>query len=467
MKASFLKHRKLWIAGIALVLILAIGIGIFAASRSGSRQVTNKIDVAQAQKIVDDTFGSLAKDTASGAKYILEASHVTVNSVSYGYEKDVILSCTYTALDVKGAMLDKVDPIMADVYAYYQGNEETGKKTNATKVNIEFKKTILEYLETAETISSDVTLYIYETVDGMKLYLSDESVDTVTGGLLSVSNVIKNTNSVSYKGETVDITNKNTLRTGVLDCIALQNYSSMKPSTGGPLEKAWDEFKDEFNRNFIEGDRYLYLVKGLGTTLSITALSALMGIGLGIIVALIRCTRQLTGKLKLPDLVCQFYLTVTRGTPVMVQLLILFFVFLLPLNVDKFAAAVICFGLNSGAYVAEIVRGGIMSVDKGQIEAGRSLGFNYVQTMVHFVIPQAFKAILPSLANEFITLLKESSVAFYIGIADLTQGGLKIRSVTYSNFMPLIAVALIYLALVMILTKLVGILERRLAKSDH
>ena len=146
MKASFLKHRKLWIAGIALVLILAIGIGVFAASRSGSRQVTNKIDVAQAQKIVDDTFGNIAKETASGAKYILEASTVTVNSVSYGYDKDVILSCTYTALDVKGAMLDKVDPIMADVYAYYQGNEEAGKKTNATKVNIEFKKTILEYL---------------------------------------------------------------------------------------------------------------------------------------------------------------------------------------------------------------------------------------------------------------------------------------------------------------------------------
>lgn len=467
MKTSFLKHRKVWIAGIALVLILAVGIGIFAASHSGSKQVTNKIDVAQAQKIADDTFGNLAKETASGAQYILDASHITVNSVSYGYEKDVILSCTYTALDVKGAMLDKIDPVMQDVYAYYQGNEQAGKKTNATKINIQFKKAILTYLENAETITGEVTLYIYETTDGMQLYLSDESVDTVTGGLLTVSNAIKNTNSVTYNGETVDITNKNTLRTGVLDCIGLQNYSSVKPSTGGPLEKAWDDFKDEFNRNFIEGDRYLYLVKGLGTTLSITALSALMGIALGIIVALIRCTRQLTGKLKLPDAICQLYLTITRGTPVMVQLLILFFVFLLPMNVDKFAAAVICFGLNSGAYVAEIVRGGIMSVDKGQIEAGRSLGFNYVQTMIHFVIPQAFKAILPSLANEFITLLKESSVAFYIGIADLTQGGLKIRSVTYSNFMPLIAVALIYLALVMILTKLVGILERRLAKSDH
>ncbi len=151
----------------------------------------------------------------------------------------------------------------------------------------------------------------------------------------------------------------------------------------------------------------------------------------------------------------------------MVQLLIIYFVILLPAGVDKFPAAVLCFGLNSGAYVAEIVRGGIMSVDRGQNEAGRSLGFGFAPTMVHIIIPQAFKAVLPALANEFITLLKESSVAFYIGVADLTQGGLKIRSLTYSNFMPLIAVAVIYLIIVLILTRLVGLLERRLRKSDH
>lgn len=151
----------------------------------------------------------------------------------------------------------------------------------------------------------------------------------------------------------------------------------------------------------------------------------------------------------------------------MVQLLIIYFVLLLPLGVPKFLSAVLCFGLNSGAYVAEIVRGGIMSIDKGQNEAGRSLGFNFPQTMIHFIIPQAFKAVLPSLANEFITLLKESSVAFYIGIADLTQAGLKIRSQTYTDFMPLLASALIYLVIVLILTKLVGILERRLRRSDH
>ena len=143
------------------------------------------------------------------------------------------------------------------------------------------------------------------------------------------------------------------------------------------------------------------------------------------------------------------------------------FVLLLPIGIEKFPAAVICFGINSGAYVAEIIRGGIMSVDDGQTEAGRSLGLGYISTMWYIVIPQAFKAILPSLANEFITLLKETSVAFYIGVADLTQGGLKIRSLTYSNFMPLIAVAIVYLVLVLGLSYLVSLLERRLRKSDR
>ncbi len=151
----------------------------------------------------------------------------------------------------------------------------------------------------------------------------------------------------------------------------------------------------------------------------------------------------------------------------MVQLLIMYFVILLPLGVERFAAAVLCFGLNSGAYVSEIVRGGIMSIDAGQTEAGRSLGFTYMQTMYHIVIPQAFKAVLPSLANEFIALLKETSVAFYIGVADLTQGGLKIRSITYSSFMPLIGIAIVYLVVVLILSKGVSILERRLRKSDN
>nr|MBQ5811740.1 amino acid ABC transporter permease [Clostridia bacterium] len=238
------------------------------------------------------------------------------------------------------------------------------------------------------------------------------------------------------------------------------------PDTSVPIEKLWNTLKFDFTRNFIKNNQYKYLTRGLLTTLEITALAVLLGIAIGFVVAVIRCVNQKTGKFAIASGICKVYLSVMRGTPIMVQLLIMYFVVLLPMGVDKFPAAVICFGLNSGAYVSEIVRGGIMSIDEGQTEAGRSLGFSYVSTMWYIIIPQAFKAVLPSLANEFITLLKESSVAFYIGVADLTLGGLKIRSITYSNYMPLIAVAVIYLVVVLGLSKCVSILERRLSKSD-
>ena len=156
-----------------------------------------------------------------------------------------------------------------------------------------------------------------------------------------------------------------------------------------------------------------------------------------------------------------------RGTPVVVQLLIIYFGIFASVNISKMIVAVIAFGINSGAYVAEIVRSGIMSIDKGQFEAGRSLGFNYVQTMVYIIIPQAFKNVLPALGNELIVLLKETSVSGYIAMEDLTKGGDIIRSRTYDAMMPLLAVALIYLIIVMLLEFAVGKLERRLRNSDH
>lgn len=453
---------------LAVVAVAAIVIAAISAfGKSGEMQVSNKIRVSEAQTIVDEAFASIAKKTAGGAKKILEKTQVTVNAVDFGYEKDVILSCSYVSVHTSAALSDNINSIMADAYGLYLDNEAAGKKTNATKVNIQVTNKINEYLETAKPIEGEITLKIYETEEGLKLFLSENDVDVCTGGLVKITDAIKETTEVVYKGETVDITKKNTLRTGIVDCISLEAFEMERPDNSNAIVKLINSFKDEFYRNFIEADRWMYLLQGLCTTLAITGLSVCLGVFLGFIVAIVRCTNQMTGKLKVVDAVCRFYLTVIRGTPLMVQLLIIYFVLLLPLHIDKFVAAVLCFGLNSGAYVAEIVRGGIMSVDKGQIEAGRSLGFNYVQTMINFVVPQAFKAILPALANEFITLLKESSVAFYIGVADLTQGGLKIRSITYSNFMPLIAVAIIYLILVVILTKLVGILERRLAKSDH
>ena len=164
--------------------------------------------------------------------------------------------------------------------------------------------------------------------------------------------------------------------------------------------------------------------------------------------------------------ICKLYLTVIRGTPVVVQLLIMYFIIFATSREDVLIAT-IAFGINSGAYVAEILRGGIMSIDNGQFEAGRSLGFNYVQTMFYIIIPQVFKSVLPTLCNEFIVLLKETSVAGYVGVMDLTKAGDLIRGRTFSAFMPLIAVALIYLVLVVVLTSLVGVLERRLRRSER
>lgn len=226
-------------------------------------------------------------------------------------------------------------------------------------------------------------------------------------------------------------------------------------------------FAESFKQNFIEQDRWKYLVDGLGTTLVITFFSVLLGMALGFLVAIVRTTHRKTGKFLIGDIFCHIYLTVIRGTPVVVQLLIVYFVIFGSVNISKTLVAILAFGINSGAYVAEIVRGGILSIDAGQFEAGRSLGLNYNQTMKFIILPQAFKTVLPSLANEAIVLLKETSVAGYIAIADLTKGGDIIRSQTFSPFLPLISVAVIYLIMVVFLTYLVSRLERRLGKNDR
>ena len=235
--------------------------------------------------------------------------------------------------------------------------------------------------------------------------------------------------------------------------------------------------KDEFVLNFIDDGRWRWLVEGLGNTMLITFFSLLMGLAIGIVIAAVRSTFDKNREslalhkgiryylLKLANSICHIYLAVIRGPPVVVQLLIMYFI-IFATSRDSLMVAIIAFGINSGAYVAEILRGGIMSIDNGQFEAGRSLGFNYVQTMIHIIIPQVFKNVLPTLCNEFIVLLKETSVAGYVGIVDLTKAGDLIRGRTFSAFMPLIAVALIYLIIVVILTALVGVLERRLRKNE-
>lgn len=232
-----------------------------------------------------------------------------------------------------------------------------------------------------------------------------------------------------------------------------------------------------FVKTFITDDRWLQLLNGLLVTVEITLFAAVIGVVIGFLIAIVRSTydMNLSGRkcrsfgdyiLKVVNFICNIYITVIRGTPVVIQLMMMYFI-VFASSRDGIIAAIISFGINSGAYVAEIVRSGIMSIDKGQFEASRSLGFDYKSTMVHVIIPQAFKNILPALGNEFIVLVKETSVAGYVAIQDLTYVGNLIRSRTYEAFFPLIAVALIYLVIVLILTFLLKKLERRLRSSDH
>lgn len=230
----------------------------------------------------------------------------------------------------------------------------------------------------------------------------------------------------------------------------------------------------KFYEDFIVDNRWHFITDGLLNTLIITVVSLAIGTLIGIVVSIVRCAYdQQKGELhssggvllRITNGVCKVYVTVIRGTPVLLQLLIMYFIILISSR-SKILVAILTFGINSGAYVSEIFRGGIMAVDPGQMEAGRSLGLSYVQTMYRIVLPQAFKSALPSLINEFISLLKETSICGYIGLNELTRGGDIIRGTTFDALLPLIGVALIYLAMVLIIQFFAGKLERRLRKGD-
>lgn len=224
---------------------------------------------------------------------------------------------------------------------------------------------------------------------------------------------------------------------------------------------------EKFKTDFITEGRYLYLVQGLGNTLLITLLAILISLVVGSAIAIVRATHDRTGRMKVLNAICQVYLTILRGTPTMVQLLIIYYVVFASVDVSKVFVAVVAFGINSSAYLAEVVRSGVMSIDRGQMEAGRSLGLSHWQTMRLVILPQAYKNVLPAIGNELITLLKETSIAGYIGIVDLTKGSDIIRSITYDAILPLTTVALVYLALVFMLSSAVNNLEKKLRKNER
>ncbi len=319
--------------------------------------------------------------------------------------------------------------------------------------NAEFRP--YEYIENNEIIGIDVDMaQAICDVLGMELKITDMKFDSI------ISAVQSGKADVGVAGMTVtedrlksiDFTDSYTTATQV---IIVRNGKSDTLS----------DLKAKFENNFIKDNRWQYLVYGLGTTLLISFFAVIIGIVLGFLIAIGRSTCDMTGRAKPLNWILKAYLTVIRGTPAMIQLLIIYYIVFASTDINPVLVASVAFGLNSAAYIAEIVRGGIMSVDVGQFEAGRSLGFNYSQTMWYFIMPQAFKNVLPALGNEFIVLLKETSISGYIGIRDLTHGGDIIRSNTYDAFMPLIAVAIIYLIIVVGLSSLVSRLEQKL-KTD-
>ena len=232
-----------------------------------------------------------------------------------------------------------------------------------------------------------------------------------------------------------------------------------------------EDFKLKFIANFITDNRWKYFTNGLGTTYVVSFFAVILGVVIGVLIAVVRSSADKLDRpplvVKILNVICKLYLTVIRGTPAMIQLLIMYYIVFGSVDVSKRLVAILTFGINAGAYVAEIIRSGIMSVDQGQFEAGRSLGLTYVQTMWYIIIPQAFKNVLPALGNEFITLLKETSICGYIALTDVTHGANTVRSQTYEPYMPLFAAALIYLVSVSVLSALISRLERRMRVNER
>ena len=452
---------------IAAILTLLIAAGIVAAfvmainSDSEARQITKE----DAQAFVNTSLDSFA--TTKALREIADKNSVTVNNVSYGDKKNIILDCTVETVDVYSAVSPHYDEFMSTDIKKTSGT----MFKSALDFKLEFEPKLLDLISSAPPVTKECTVSLYDTKDGLVLFSDRNVINTVFGGISDIEKEISEKKTALTEDKKEIALDSSNLKNGFIQCFSI-NPMKAEPDTSTPLIKAWNSLKYDFHRNFIEKDRWKTILTGLWVTIRLTVLALLLGILIGFIVAFIRCTYLKTTHhgivLKVFNAISQVYLSIIRGTPVVVQIMIIYFVIFLPVGfTNKFISSVICFGLNSGAYVAEIVRGGIMSIDNGQMEAGRSLGFNYLKTMYYIVFPQAFKAVLPALANEFVVLLKETSVAFYIGLGDLMYSGNAIRAATYSAFMPLVTVAVIYFIMVLVLSKLVGLLERRLRNSER
>lgn len=410
-------------------------------------------------------------DEQPALQYVKQNSNIRIIEEEFTLEEYALLTAKNNT-----ELLDKINAALAKlkeegtidtiVKNYIGSEDEIGKfpyvnkeveRTNGTLVmgtNAEFPP--YEYHESNAITGIDVDIMRAISDElGMELEIEDMAFDSI------IASVTSGKVNVGAAGFTVTEDRKKSVNFS-------DTYTTSKQViiVRDGASKATASFSDKLYNNFVKDNRYMYIVKGLQNTLTITIFAVTIGIILGFLLAVVRTSHDRNGGLTVLNAICKVYLTVMRGTPVMIQLLIIYNVILASAT-NKIMVASIAFGLNSAAYVAEIVRSGIMSVEIGQFEAGRSLGLTYRQTMQSIILPQAVKNILPALLNEFISLLKETSISGYIGLMDLTKGGDIIRSNTYEAFLPLLAVALIYLALVMLLSFGANKLERKLRNNER
>lgn len=373
-------------------------------------------------------------------------------------------------LDKINAALKKLkdDGIIAGIITNYIGTDDEKGKTPYKKKDVQRNGTLVvatnaefppyEYVDNGNIIGIDMDI-MQAVCDelGMELKIENMKFDSI------IAAVDAGKADVGAAGMTVTEERKKNVDFSDPYTTSKQVIIIKNKNADGEALNFWEKLK----QNFVDQDRWRYLLDGLGTTLLITALSILIGLLLGTLIAVVRTVHDQNGKLVILNFICKLYLTIIRGTPAVLQLLIIYYGVFSAVDVSKIVVAVVAFGLNSAAYVAEVIRSGINAVDKGQFEAGRCLGLSYKQTMSSIIMPQAFKNMLPALLNEVISLLKETAICGYIALQDLTMGGDIIRSQTFDAFLPLIAVAIVYLIIVVILTRIVTVLERRLKKNER
>lgn len=445
---------------------------IYASDFGGD---TAKIDVERYTKLADAVQALMQGKIDAVMSDDQPAKAFVLQNPSLRILEEVFVEEMYAGVVAKGneALLDSVNQALAQMkkdgvydslfntYINRTGNYHYTKKvTEGPKLvlstNAQFPP--YEYYENAKVVGFDI-----ETVNYIADYLG-RTVEVQDIEFDAIINAVASGKAdVGFAGFTVTEERKKSIN-------FTTPYTLSKIVVivrGDEAVESQESFGDHLYKNFVKDSRWKFIVEGLRNTLIISFFAALLGIMIGFVIAQIRTNNEFNGHWKMLNWFAKAYLAVIRGTPMMIQLLIIYYIVFSSVNVNKILVAIVAFGVNSGAYVSEIIRSGIKGVDPGQIEAGRSLGLKFRTVLYHIVYPQAFKNSLPALTNEFISLIKETSICGYIGLTDLTRGGDIIRSMTYEAMLPLLAVAAIYFILVAGLSACVAKLEKRLKKNER